>query len=204
MKKLFFLSLAILAISCTQSPQKKAEALIKDAVQKTLVLPDTYQPVETQLDSAFTPYHDPEFVNICLDICKKSVELDQYDTQIKRAKSNMAIWSGPYMSSFSKEQYRQAKEEYEAAQKKYDTLMEYIEKKSLILRDKLEKEPEFIGCRVHHTYRANNNAGNTLLAEKYFLLDADITTIIAQWDGEEIDLYNAFLKQAQEAAEMSQ
>lgn len=204
MKKLLFLSLAIFAISCAQSPQKKAEALVKDAVQKTLVLPDTYQPVETQLDSAFTPYHDPEFVNICLDMCKKSIELDQLDTQVKRAKSNMSIWTGPYMSTFGKEQYRQAKEEYEAAQKKYDTLMEYLQKKSLILKEKIEKEPEFIGCRVHHTYRANNNAGNTIIADKYFILDKDITTIIAQWEGEDIDIYNEFLKQAYEAAEMNQ
>ncbi len=204
MKKLLFLSLAILAVSCSPSPQEKAEALIKDAVQKSLYLPDTYQAVETKIDSAFTPYHDPEFVNICLDMCEKGYELDKLDSQINRAKSGMAIWSGPYMTSFSKEQYRQAKEEYEAAQEKYDALMAYVQKKSLVLKEKLEKEPEFIGFRAHHTYRANNNAGDTMLVQEYFLLDADITTIIAQWDSEEIELFEEFLNKVQEAAEMNQ
>lgn len=202
MKRIFALSLILLmAIACAPSPQEKAEALVKEAIQKSLYIPDSYEAVETQLDSAFTPYHDPAFVATVLDICKKGVELDELDSKMKRAKSSMSIWSGPYMTSFGRNQYNEAKEEYETAKGKYDALTAKIQKMAEGLREQIEKEPEFIGCRVHHTYRAQNNAGNVLMGGAYFLLDKDLTQIIAQWDEEEIEVYNAFLQQAAEAAE---
>lgn len=205
MKRMFALSLILaMAIACTPSPQKKAEALVKEAIQKTLYIPNSYEAVETQLDSAFTPYHDPAFVATVLDICKKGVELDELDSKMKSAKSTMSIWSGPYMTSFGRNQYNEAKEEYETTKGKYDALTAKIQKMAEGLRAQIEKEPEFIGCLVHHTYRAQNNAGNVLMGGAYFLLDKDLTQIIAQWDEEEIEVYNAFLQQAAEAAEDDQ
>ena len=203
-KRFLLVSFCVLAAACAKTPEQKAEALIKDAIQKNLVLPESYQAVEIQLDSAFTPYHDPEFVAVVLDICKKGVEIDELDRKMKSSKSSMSIWSGPYMSSFSKEQYKQAKEEYEAAKSKYDALVDRVQKMAEGLREKIEKEPEFIGYRAHHRYRANNNAGNTLLSGEYFLFDKEITQVIAQWDEDEIEIYNEVLKQASEAAEMAQ
>jgi hypothetical protein len=205
MKKIFAASLILsLAIACAPSPQEKAEALVKEAVQKSLYIPDSYEAVDTQLDSAFTPYHDPAFVATVLDMCKKGVEMDELESKMKSAKSSMSIWSGPYMTSFGRNQYNEAKEEYEEAKEKYDALTAKIQKMAEGLRAQIEKEPEFIGCRVHHRYRAKNNAGNVLMGEAYFLLDKDLTQIIAQWDGEEIEVYNAFLQQASEAAEANQ
>ena len=205
MKRIFALFFILsMAIACAPSPQKKAEALVKEAIQKTLYIPDSYEAVETQLDSAFAPYHDPAFVATVLDICKKGVELDELDSKMKSAKSSMSIWSGPYMTSFGRNQYNEAKEEYETAKGKYDALTAKIQKMAEGLRAQIEKEPEFIGCRVHHTYRAQNNAGNVLMGGAYFLLDKDLTKIIAQWDEEEIEVYNAFLQQAAEATEDNQ
>ena len=204
MKKLAIIVLCALAVSCGKTPQQKAEVLIKEAMQKTLVLPDSYQAVETKLDSAFTPYHDPAFVTAVLDICKNGVEIDKLDAKMNHAKSSMSIWSGPYISSFGKEQYRQAKEEYENAKNRYDALVAKVQSTAEGLRKQIEKEPEFIGYRVHHRYRANNNAGNTLLGGKYFLINPDFTAIIAQWNEEEIEAYNTFLQQAAEAAELQQ
>lgn len=54
MKRTLILALCALLLSCcTKTPQQKAEALVKDAMLKSLILQDTYQPVETKLDSAF-------------------------------------------------------------------------------------------------------------------------------------------------------
>ena len=54
---------------------------------------------------------------------------------------------------------------------------------------------------VHHRYRAQNNAGNTLLEGQYFLLDADVAAIVCQWSEEDIELYNTFLQQMSQRAE---
>ena len=62
MKRTLILALCALLLSCcTKTPQQKAEALVKDAMLKSLILPDTYQPVETKLDSAFSPYQRRAF-----------------------------------------------------------------------------------------------------------------------------------------------
>lgn len=200
MKKFFFITLCVLAVACTKTPEQKAEVLIKNEILKSLVLPDTYQAVETRLDSAFTPSHDPEVINTVLDICKKGMEMDKLDKEMKRAKSSMAIWSGSYMSAYEKEQYRQAKEGYNAAKSKYETLMGKAQKSAEALKGMLVKDQEFEGFYAHHRYRANNNAGNTILSGKYFLFDKDISKIIAQWEEEEIDAYNEFMEQVAEAA----
>ena len=55
-----------------------------------------------------------------------------------------------------------------------------------------------LSVAVRNCYRANNNAGNTLLGGEYFLFDKDVTTIMSRWDEDEINIYNEFLKQVSE------
>lgn len=47
--------LITLFVSCGKSPEEKANALIEDDIKKVLYHPETYDPAETQVDSAFTP-----------------------------------------------------------------------------------------------------------------------------------------------------
>ena len=61
MKKVLYLILVLIVLAaCSQSPEQKAEVLIKDSLKKSLYKPDTYKPVDTKVDSAFTPYDDPK------------------------------------------------------------------------------------------------------------------------------------------------
>lgn len=205
MKKLLpILAFLTLIAACSQSPEQKAEALIKDAVLKNLILPDTYQPVETKLDSAFTPYHDPKAIAAFLDLFQNEQKRGIVEEQMKQAKSSMAIWSGPYMTAFGREKYQQAKEEYESYQATYESLSKNYEQILATIGELFSKQPEFIGYRAHHRFRANNNEGDTMLSGYYFLFDKAITQIVAQWDEEDIDIYNEILKQAQSVAEMQQ
>ena len=201
MKKLLVISLCVLAVACTKTPEQKAEALIKDAMCKSLVLPETYQVVETQLDSAYTPIHDPEFVSKVLEMNKIGLEIDELEKQVKRAKYSMSLWSGTYRSAFGREQYNQAKDKYDEVKAQYDSLVERLQRIAEDLKQKAEEAPEFIGYFAHHRYRANNNAGYTLLNDEYFLLDKEITRIVAQWNDKEMAVYNDFLKLAAETAE---
>ena len=63
MKKVigFILCLMVLG-ACSRTQEEKANLLIKEDIQKVLVKPDTYEPIETKLDSAFAPYETPEFM----------------------------------------------------------------------------------------------------------------------------------------------
>ncbi len=103
----------LMIMSCTQSPEKKAESLICDSMKKTLIIADSYEPVETRLDSAFIPYDRPEFYERALELYKYGIQIQQCDEEAKMAKSSMAIWSGPYQTSYGKNEYNESKAKYD-------------------------------------------------------------------------------------------
>lgn len=94
--------LITLFVSCGKSPEEKANALIEDDIKKVLYHPETYDPAETQVDSAFTPFDAPVFYEKTVQLCKLGMSIDECERKMKNAKSSMSIWSGPYQSAFGK------------------------------------------------------------------------------------------------------
>ena len=110
MKKIFYLALVTVVIAaCGQPQEQKAEALIKESLKKSLYKPETYKPVETKVDSAFAPYDDPAFFEELAELGKMNSEYADLEEKAKHAKSSMSIWSGPYQTSFGRNQYQEAK-----------------------------------------------------------------------------------------------
>lgn len=184
-KVLFGTVLCVLFASCSKSQEDKANALIKEDIKKVLYHAETYDPVETQVDSAFTPFDDPVFYEKTAQLCKLGMTMDEYDKKMKNAKSSMSIWSGPYQSAFGRNAYQEAKNEYDESAKK----IKNIEKKLAELADELKvmlnKEQQFIGFKARHRYRANNNAGQTVFGEMEYMFDKDISRIITAYDMED-------------------
>ena len=186
MKKTLLIILGIaLFDSCSISPEKKAEVLIKKELMKSLYKPDTYNPIETSIDSAFSPKDDPvlfeklqELVNIA-----KEIESNKFDQ--KHAKSSMAIWGGPYQSAFDRNQYSEAKEDYEKATKNIEKATEKGQKLGVELRTMLNKKPEFLGWKATHNYRADNNAGNTLIGNTVYIIDKNFEKVLFSCEDEE-------------------
>jgi hypothetical protein len=79
-------------------------------LKKSLYKPETYKPVETKVDSAFAPYDDPAFFEELAELGKMNSEYEDLEEKAKRAKSSMAIWSGPYQTAFGRNEYQEAKE----------------------------------------------------------------------------------------------
>ena len=94
--------LITLFVSCGKSPEEKANALIEDDIKKVLYHPETYDPAETQVDSAFTPFDDPAFYEKTVQLCKLGMSIDECDRKMKNAKSSMSIQSAPYKSAFGR------------------------------------------------------------------------------------------------------
>ncbi len=183
MKKLLLGAvLCVLFVSCGTSPEDKASALIKEDLIKVLYHAETYDPVETQVDSAFTPFDSPEFYEKTVQLYKLGVAMDKYDRKMKHAKSSMSIWSGPYQSSFGRNEYQEAKNEYDESAKNMRNAEEKAKKLAEELKVMLEKEQQFIGYKAWHRYRANNNAGQTIFGEMEYIFDKDISRIVAAYD----------------------
>lgn len=174
--------LITLFVSCGKSPEEKANALIEDDIKKVLYHPETYDPAETQIDSAFTPFDDPVFYEKTVQLCKLGMSIDECDRKMKNAKSSMSIWSGPYQSAFGRNEYQEAKNEYDENERNKKSIEVKVKKLATELKTMLENEQQFIGFRARHRYRANNNAGQTIFGETKYLFDKSLSKIVASYD----------------------
>lgn len=105
--------LVVLFASCGKSLEEKANALIKENMTKVLYYPESYDPVETRIDSAFTPFDDPVFFEKTLQLYKLNMSIDEYDRNMKRAKYSMSICGDSYMSAYVRNRYQESKDEYD-------------------------------------------------------------------------------------------
>ena len=174
--------LITLFVSCGKSPEEKANALIEDDIKKVLYHPETYDPAETKIDSAFTPFDDPVFYEKTVQLCKLGMSIDECDRKMKNAKSSMSIWSGPYQSAFGRNEYQEAKNEYDENERNKKSIEAKVKKLATELKTMLENEQQFIGFRARHRYRANNNAGQTIFGETKYLFDKSLSKIVASYD----------------------
>ena len=174
--------LITLFVSCGKSPEEKANALIEDDIKKVLYHPETYDPAETQIDSAFTPFDDPVFYEKTVQLCKLGMSIDECDRKMKNAKSSMSIWSGPYQSAFGRNEYQEAKNEYDENERNKKSIEAKVQKLATELKTMLDNEQQFIGFKARHRYRANNNAGQTIFGETKYLFDKSLSKIVASYD----------------------
>lgn len=202
MKKIFYLALvAIVMVACGQSQEQMAEALIKESLKKSLYKPETYKPVETKVDSAFAPYDDPAFFEELAELGKMNSEYADLEEKAKHAKSSMSIWSGPYQTSFDRNQYQEAKEEYDEANAKIEKLKTKGRKQYEKVANMLQGNRKFIGYKAIHNYRADNNAGNTLIGNTIFFIDKNFEEVTYSMEVEEYNQVQEAIEQLQEQLE---
>lgn len=183
----FILCLMVLG-ACSRTQEEKANLLIKEDIQKVLVKPDTYEPIETKLDSAFAPYETPEFMENTLKCVQLFMEIKEYKEKIKVAKSMMTIYEDNLGFPYFKNEYNEYKAEYKEATNKRNEIEKRLKRSGKKLKELVNAKREFIGYKTMHHYRADNNAGNTVLGTGFYLFDKDINTILISFSEEEIKL----------------
>lgn len=186
--------LVAFCISCSRSPENKANKLIEKDLKKVLYVPESYDPVETKVDSAFTPFDDPVFVDKTMQLLDLATSIEEYDNNIKEAKSSMSLWDN-MGSAFSRNEYQEAKDEYDENTQNRTEAISKAKKLGEELKKMMDKERMFIGYKVQHRYRADNNAGNTLFGEKIYLFDKNMNQIVASYNDEEYKTYQSVCKQ---------
>ncbi len=184
------ITLITLFISCSKSPEDKVSVLIEEDIKKILYHPETYNPAETQVDSAFTPFDDPTFYEKTMQLCRLAMSIDEYDRNMKDAKSSMSIWSGPYQTAYGRNNYQEAKEDYDKNTQNKKNAEKKAKKLVIELKNMQDQGRQFIGFKARHRYRADNNSGQTFFGEMKYLFDKDINKIIASYDMDD-DEYKA-------------
>lgn len=174
--------LVTLFASCSKSLEDKANTLIEEDIKKTLYHPETYDPTETRIDSAFTPFDDPAFYEKTIQLCKLGMSIDEYDRKMKSAKSSMSIWSGLYQSAYGRNEYQEAKDKYDENVQNKKNAEKKAKELAYELKTILDKKQLFIGFKARHRFRAKNNAGQIVFGEMKYLFDKDMNKIIASYD----------------------
>jgi hypothetical protein len=177
------------------------EALIKDNLRKVLYKPETYKAVETKVDSAFAPYDDPAFFEELAELGKMNSEYEELEEKAKHAKSSMAMWSGPYQTAFGRNEYQEAKEEYDEANAMIEKLKTKGKKQYEKVATMFQGERKFIGYKALHNYRADNNAGNTLIGNRIFFIDENFTEVQYSMEVEEYNQWQDAIEQLKEQIE---
>lgn len=184
MKKIFLFGTVtiILFASCYNSPKDKANFLIKEEMKKMLYHAETYDPVETKVDSAFAPFDDPAFYEKTLQLYNLNMTIDEYDRKMKDAKFSMSLLHDSSPSSYNKDSYKEAKDKYEKNAEIKRKAEDKAKEIANDLKTMFDKRQQFIGFKAWHRYRANNNAGQTVFGDMHFLFNKDLDKVIMVYD----------------------
>lgn len=166
MKNIILLLFLTLFISCT-SKEDKAKETIDKYLYYTLHDYKSYEPVSwSKLDSLYSDYTmddsyiDLEAIRYMYDTdgkeCKERLNKVNYDLEYRNSKQFIEDLLMAIVSEFYKEKV-------------------YLKKLDSI---KVNFNPQFIGYKITHTYRAKNLNGAYKLSEETFFLDKSIEHIL--------------------------
>lgn len=148
--------------------QEAAEVAVGKLVCDNLYYPDSYDPVNTMVDSAFYNYiTDPH----CVDAAIQLIDLrkEYKSSKNKYEDSDRFIrFSGGYNSSTLE---RERKDRAEAAEE-MNRLQKEIERQESIIKNRDNSDDgKFIGWQVVHKYRASNSNGIVSFGNVLYVLD---------------------------------
>ncbi len=181
MKKLVIALFAVCAIfsSCQKTPEDKANDLIKENITKMLTYPDSYESVETTVDSLFNPMYSVDFKRKAQRAMELSDRIEDNKTSIDHGLLTMNLHSGPYSNSvYDRTKYKEGKEEYETAKKYNEKAVPELEALKKEMKAQLEKDDEFLGFAIEHKFRCKNDAGNTIMNDFLLIVDKDMNKVI--------------------------
>lgn len=197
MKRLVLILMVVPLLVGCGGRERRAEKIAKETVVKNLYYPETYEPVETVVDSAFVSIYINQDA---LDAAYKIIELKQERESLKRRQNVFLSKYSTYdylrkrmsLTSYDEEQYRQAKEELADAEKMLKKCEADLKRQKTIIRTCYEtiNEGEFCGWIIAHRYRAENGAGMTRMGDILILTDKDMENIVNVFTIDEFDDHN--------------
>lgn len=181
-KILSFLFVFLLLCSC-QSREEKVAELIKQEMFKTLYDFESYEPIETKIDSAFTSIYTDPIIKSYAYIARAFLDdVEENLDKIKDDRNTMEIWSDSY-SSLGRSKYNEALKNYGERLDKTKRYMEvvnnYMDSIKIISSN---FKPEFYGWKASHKFRCKNKGGNFDLGNYIYVFDKKMNSIIYKED----------------------
>ena len=178
---------AISLVACSESNEEKAEKLIKKEMNKILVNIDSYEPIVTNLDTAYAPLMTADMFDFMNSLPNKIELYAKLQEDIKDAERKMDIFQ-----SVSQIEYNQYKEQYESSYKRFKDLEAELTKKNQEVEAKAKEEKVFNGFLAGHKYRYVTKDGEKTIGQLLFLINKDFTSIDAMMDLEDEKMQSIF------------
>ena len=169
-----------LLFGCVQTREQKGAEIAKSEMMKYLYNADSYEPIDTQIDSAYTSiYTDLAVIRAAHDLIELNAgkKKEWLQRQYNSAKSSAAIWSDSRAwSSYAREEYRQAKEEMDNYANQLKELNEEVKVKMNEIRDHANAviEHQFCGWNIYHRFRCTNGLGMQHISDVLIIVDENM------------------------------
>lgn len=192
--------------SCGQSKEEKAQQMAAEYLKGTLYHFDSYEPLQTKVDSSFVSLSsDKEAIKLTLDMLKLFQSAEEYARKVEYAESSMDIWApNGFYSTYSRGEYRRAKNERDENQRLLDKTKDRIQtqfEKIKTCQSAIE-DGAFNGWKVYHKFKSLNGAGTLdLFGEYIFFCDKDFN-VESAYSKEDFDALSKIMAAISETNEL--
>ena len=155
---------------------------------KTLYDFESYEPIETKIDSAFTSIYTDSIIKSHAYIARAFLDDARENLdKAKDARKTMEIWRDGY-TSLSRSKYQEANSDYQDRMEKIDKYMEIVNvhMDSIKLLSSNFKS-EFYGWKATHKFRCKTKGGNFDLGNYIYVFDKKMKSIIYKEDLDDND-----------------
>lgn len=207
LKSIIITLIALCGMSaCGPSKEERAQKMAADYLKGVLYHFDSYEPLQTMVDSAFVSVTtDKESIDLTLDMLKLFQSAQEYADKIERAESSMEIWSpNGFSSAYSKGEYRRAKEERDNNQRLLDKTKDRIQNQFSKIKSRQSnlQEGKFDGWKVYHKFKSLNGAKTIdLFGEYIFFCDEEFNEKAA-YSKEDYDAISKIMTAISESSEL--
>ena len=183
MKKLFLLlSIFFILTSCGKSNEERINDLIAEATKASLYIPESYDPVSTQCDTLYRDIINPANIDKSAKIMSLIRDVQRTQREIERDIEICEFTQGKYDY-----RYNESSKKVRKGEEKRDELKAQANKLFAELQKDFYNDRGFYGFIVEHRFRAKNNMGTVMFGDMIYIINKDITEVVAAYDTSDND-----------------
>lgn len=181
-KKLFLCLISALVLcGCGKNIEEQAQEAVKNELHKTLYYFDSYEPLETKVDSAFnTPENNPDVNEFMRSVWEQMDQVKEFAAELENAERTIASLSDARKlgGSFAYDYNEAVKDKVYVETKIKDNLKVVYENALKFSKFISQADSSFIGWRVMHTYRAKTRGGDPSIGREVYIFSKDFKKVL--------------------------
>ncbi len=197
--KVFLYLTSVLSLcACQKSIEKQAQDAVKNELHKNLYYFDSYEPLETTVDSAFsTPENNPDVRELMKIVSEQGNQAKEFATELEDAERTIASLSDARElgASFAYDYNEAVKNKVYVETKIKRNLKEAWGDMLKLSEYFAQTNSNFIGWRVTHTYRAKTRGGDPSIGHEVYIFSKDFKNLLLNLEyNEYVSLVNTIQK----------